>query len=230
MSDLKFILVGIYILLAARSSWNNSSASLLKIKVLSSWIPRILVCRLTFWLHTEFVSGSKDKYLVSLAMKWTSKNCFSTMQLLFLRIEREREFTSHLNILHRGLPFSSVVKRHKKSFALCYKVRERMQKTQAMCTGCRRVMVCCSRVVRLAMSPAGEVQHKLKWCKCFAVDLRDSTSLLKLAESSPVHTRAVWNTNYFPQSGLHSIHFILLRRMMCSIDPAVKSRSHFGLP
>lgn len=113
---------------------------------------------------------------------------------------------------------------------LCSKVRERVHKIQVMCIGWRCMMVCCSQVVRLAMSPSEEVQHKLKWCKCFAVNLRVSTFLLKLTESSPVRTSIVQHRNYFPQSRLHSIHFILLRRMMCSIDPAVKSRSHFGLP
>lgn len=68
----------------------------------------------------------------------------------------------------------------------CYKVRERVQKTWAMCIRWRCMMACCSRVGRLAMSPAEEVQHELKRCKCFVMDLRDGTFLLKLTESSTV--------------------------------------------
>lgn len=113
---------------------------------------------------------------------------------------------------------------------LCYKVRQRVQRTQAMCRGWRCMMVCCSHAVRLAMSPAEEVQYKLKWCKGFAVDLRDTTFLFKLTVFPSSFTSIVRNRIYFPLSRLHCIHFILLRRMMCSIDPAVKSRSHFGLP
>lgn len=37
------------------------------------------------------------------------------------------------------------------------------------------------------MSPAEELQHKLKLCKSFTVDQGDSTFLLKLMESSTVH-------------------------------------------
>lgn len=46
---------------------------------------------------------------------------------------------------------------------LCNKLRERVQKTQAMCIGWGCMIVCCSHVVRLAVPPAVEVQHKLNW-------------------------------------------------------------------
>lgn len=149
-----------------------------------------------------------------------------------MQLNRNNE-NLHL-ILHRGLCSFSVVE--------AWKV---LSPWGCWCSvtswgrGCRRP----GHVHRLGMhdgvlQPCGQTgcatcsggSAEVELVKCFAVDLRDSTFLLKFTESSLVQLVVLYETNYFPQSRLHSIHFILLRRMMCSIDPAVKSRSHFGLP
>lgn len=94
-------------ILTASSSWNNSSASLLKIKVLSSiWI---LVCIITFWLHSEYASGSKDEHLFSLAMKWTYKN-FASLWCSW--IETMRIYIS--SCIEVSVPF--LLWKHEKSF------------------------------------------------------------------------------------------------------------------
>lgn len=115
------------------------------------------------------------------------KLCFSMMQLLFLR--KEREFVSHLNDLQRHLGSLSVLKSHRAADVLLQGEGKGTEDPRQLCTMkmCVHALQLCGKIGQ-SMSPAEKLQHKLKLCKELHCRLWDSTFIFKLVGSSTVHS------------------------------------------